>query len=1355
MAPQTIAFVDPNIADAGSILSGVASDIKVLLDPTRDGVAQITEILGRYQNLTSVNIISHGDAAQLQLGSSVLNESSLQHYSKDLQKWRESLTSEADILFYGCNVASGEVGQAFVHDLSSLTSADVAASTNLTGNATKGGDWTLEYATGNIETATPFTAGLMNSYQDLLATLFTTQLPSNTNATDGTGSAGDYELGMEFRSASAGQISAIRYYKASSETGTHIGRIWSSNGQLLASATFASETGSGWQQQTLATPLAIQANTNYVVSVNANTHYVATANGLATTLTNGAISAVADGSNGVFNVNPSAFPTQSFNNSNYFRDIVFAPTAPVNNTPGTIGVTGAATQNQTLTANVGDADGLTGVTISYQWQQSSNGTTWTPITGATTQTLTLGQAQVGNQVRANATYIDALGSSETLNSPVTAVVANVNDLGVVAIGGITSQGNTLTATVTDLDGLPGAIAYQWQQLNSGIWSNITGATTQTLALDSGLVGKQVRVNALYTDPLGGSENVLSNPSNTITAVSQTQSLFTTQTPSIINATDGTGSNGDYELGMEFRSATAGTISSIRYYKASSETGTHIGRIWSSTGQLLGSVTFTNETASGWQQQTLTTPIAIQANTTYIVSVNANSYYVSTANGIATTLTNGNLSAVADGSNGVFNTTPSTFPTQSWNNSNYFRDVVFTPGAPVNNTPGTINVSGTATQNQTLTANVSDANGLTGVTINYQWQQLNSGIWSNITGATTQTLTLGQAQVNQQVRAIATYTDALGSSESVTSTATTVVANVNDLGFSILKGSATVGQDLTATIFDADGLPATIAYQWQQFVGNTWANIAGATTRSLVLTNTLLGLQVRALASYIDALGSIENVASSGALIASQNAIVLENQKTGTRGWEIPNSNIAINEISGYGNATSINKGQSIDLKISLAQAGQYRIDVYRLGYYGGNGGRLVTSVAGLNGVRQADPTITNPATKLVEYNWNTSYTLQTGSDWTTGLYFVKLTDTRTGKQNYIQFVLRDDGRPADIGFQDAITTAAAYNSNGGSSTYDFNSPAGRSYQVSFDRPFQYNTSTNSEAFNNTLTWEYNMTRWLESQGYDVSYYSNLDVHSNPLQLYSQNAFLSVGHDEYWSMDMFDSVEQARDNGINLAFFSANTAYWQVRFDPSTSGQANRVMTVYKDSSGVGSNPSIDPIAQTNPAAATTLFRSSEVNRPENSLLGVGYIGDWGAGNVYNGRDFVVSNAADPYYANTGLQNGDRLSGLVGYEWDAVLNNGFTPAGLVVLSQSPVPSGGLIPLGLLPPGTNDTISNAVRYTAPSGAKVFSTGSVQWMWGLDSDRVTNPRVDPRAQQIATNVFVDMGAKPQTPSQYLVVS
>ena len=177
-----------------------------------------------------------------------------------------------------------------------------------------------------------------------------------------------------------------------------------------------------------------------------------------------------------------------------------------NNNPGTVTLSGNATQNQVLSATVSDTDGLSGATINYQWQQSSNGITWTNIAGATNQTFTLTQAQVSQLVRAQATYTDTLGSGEVVTSPATTAIANVNDLGTVTISGTAATGNTLTANVADPDGL-GTIAYQWQQSSNGTtWTNIAGATNQTLTLNNGLLNQRVRVNAIYTDALQSSEN---------------------------------------------------------------------------------------------------------------------------------------------------------------------------------------------------------------------------------------------------------------------------------------------------------------------------------------------------------------------------------------------------------------------------------------------------------------------------------------------------------------------------------------------------------------------------------------------------------------------------------------------------------------------------------------------------------------------------------------------------------------------------------------------------------------------------------------------------------------------------------
>lgn len=154
-----------------------------------------------------------------------------------------------------------------------------------------------------------------------------------------------------------------------------------------------------------------------------------------------------------------------------------------------------------------------------------------------------------------------------------------------------------------------------------------------------------------------------------------ETLLTTQTPMVTNWSDGPTTN--YELGMAFTSDIAGQITAVRFWKNPGETGTHAGRIWSCTGQLLASVTFTNETASGWQTQSLYSALTILPNTTYVVSVNTGgTYYAFTSFGLSSQVTNDDLSSVV-GSNGRYGN-PGTFPTSTHNATNYFRDVVFVP-----------------------------------------------------------------------------------------------------------------------------------------------------------------------------------------------------------------------------------------------------------------------------------------------------------------------------------------------------------------------------------------------------------------------------------------------------------------------------------------------------------------------------------------------------------------------------------------------------------------------------------------------------------------------------------------------------
>ncbi|QSX66567.1 MAG: DUF4347 domain-containing protein [Dolichospermum sp. DET69] len=149
---KSVVFVDPNVADYRNIVDSVKpGTLLFLLSANQDGIQQITQNLSGLTNIDSLQIISQGSEGSLSLGSTVLNSSNLSSYTSQLQQWGQSLTATGDILLYASNVAQGSAGKTFVQQISQLTGADVAASDDLTGNITSGGDWVLEYTTGLIE----------------------------------------------------------------------------------------------------------------------------------------------------------------------------------------------------------------------------------------------------------------------------------------------------------------------------------------------------------------------------------------------------------------------------------------------------------------------------------------------------------------------------------------------------------------------------------------------------------------------------------------------------------------------------------------------------------------------------------------------------------------------------------------------------------------------------------------------------------------------------------------------------------------------------------------------------------------------------------------------------------------------------------------------------------------------------------------------------------------------------------------------------------------------------------------------------------------------------------------------------
>lgn len=443
------------------------------------------------------------------------------------------------------------------------------------------------------------------------------------------------------------------------------------------------------------------------------------------------------------------------------------------------------------------------------------------------------------------------------------------------------------------------------------------------------------------------------------------------------------------------------------------------------------------------------------------------------------------------------------------------------------------------------------------------------------------------------------------------------------------------------------------------------------------------------------------------LTAHANPIVEENARPGTDRWRLRQP--AASQISGYASLTSVAHGETIHLYVSTADP-TYTIEIFRTGWYGGLGGRRMTEAVERTGIVQEVPA--PDAVGMIRCNWREPYAVTIPNDWLSGVYLAKLTGNPSGNQSYIMFIVRDNRR-ADLVFQSTVTTYQAYNNWGGKSLYAFNSNGTPARKVSFDRPYASAFGTGGYLFQ----WEYNFVRFLEREGYDVTYTTNVDTHMTAASLLRAKAFLSVGHDEYWSWEMRTHVELARDTGVHLGFFSANTCYWQIRFE-----DANRTIVGYKDQA-LSSDPLANDGNPANDHLITVKWRDVPVLRPEEALIGVMFVESQIDG------DIVIDEPSHWVFAGTGLKKGDVLKGLLGYEVDAIVGDA-SPPGLVRLAHSPFVNDHGAP----------GFSDMTIFTTPRGTIVFATGTIQWSWGLDSfgDPERAARESEAAKQITRNVL-----------------
>ena len=485
-------------------------------------------------------------------------------------------------------------------------------------------------------------------------------------------------------------------------------------------------------------------------------------------------------------------------------------------------------------------------------------------------------------------------------------------------------------------------------------------------------------------------------------------------------------------------------------------------------------------------------------------------------------------------------------------------------------------------------------------------------------------------------------------------------------------------------------------------------------------------------------------------LAPANEIVAENCLPGNPATEWDIEDEGDTTIQGFATQMSVDQGQTVTFKVKT-DATDYRIDIYRMGYYDGNGARKVTTIQPTATLPQNQPAcLQDEATGLVDCgNWGASASWVIPVNATSGIYIARLVRTDTGGASHIIFVVRDDDGQSGLLFQTSDTTWQAYNNYGGNNLYAGTAPLGRAFKVSYNRPFRTRKSVQR-------AWlfgaEYPMVRWLESNGYDVSYFSGIDTDLRGSELLEHKAYLSVGHDEYWSAGQRANVENARNNGVNLAFFSGNEMFWKTRWEPSIdgSGTTHRTLVSYKESKEAAK---VDPL----PNVWTGTWRDprfsppADGGRPENGLTGTLF-----TVNCCSSLGITVPERYGKlrFWRNTGIDTlavgaaATLPAGVLGYEWDEVIDNGFLPSGLMKLSLTTAN----VPLYLqdygdiYAPGV--ATHSLTLYRHNNGALVFGAGTVRWSWGLDGNHDYDTQTpnasttpDVRMQQATVNLFADM--------------
>lgn len=472
-------------------------------------------------------------------------------------------------------------------------------------------------------------------------------------------------------------------------------------------------------------------------------------------------------------------------------------------------------------------------------------------------------------------------------------------------------------------------------------------------------------------------------------------------------------------------------------------------------------------------------------------------------------------------------------------------------------------------------------------------------------------------------------------------------------------------------------------------------------------------------------------------VSVPNPIPAENANPGSNDWQLTRvrldqrAGFRAPDVEGYCSRQSLYAGEKLDIFVSTKIESEVTIEIFRTGYYGGKGARLMKTLGPFPSKPQPVPELKRGDRHLVECEWKATAGLEIPEDWTSGVYLGRLgTPDETGHgywQSYVVFIVKDD-RPADICLQCSDNTWQAYNR--WPTKYSvYTHPKGNQgpwADVSFDRPYgkyaQIYENPMSIGSGEWLCFEFPFAYWLEKEGYDVSYCSNADMNDPEYAKPGRfKAFLSNGHDEYWDIRAYENAEKLRDSGTSLLFFSGNSVCWVTPMTPSTDGRENRIM--FRGGPYGGDYKY---------AVARERDEGPFPHRgPDEGYL----MGSRNVDPVNGGGDWICTKPDHWIFEGTGMKEGEAIPGLIGWEY-----HGDPPEdidGLEVVAAGTALQGGV----------NPQQWTATIYPGPKDNFVFNASTIFWCQGLSSppghmlpwshwSRPHGP--DERVQQITKNLL-----------------